>query len=395
MKYPVIYIRGKGNHTARFSELTEGQMSIVGDIGSAMRLLAPAKGGKRDKGGHAFILYEQHDTDADLRDIRFLRSWLPGGGIVLITSDGMTEQQRHEYLRAGVNSALPGNVSREDFLRTLQFMTDYTFVHKAVTGDSSEVRLFRMPLWKRSFDILASLSAIVLLSPLLLVVAAAIKLDSPGPVVYKSKRVGSNYRIFDFLKFRSMRTDADRRLKEFRDLNQYAAQTAPDDSAKMTFDEADIGKLLADTENGMLYADDFAIPEEAHHQQLETEQENAFVKIENDPRITRLGRILRKYSIDELPQLFNILRGDMSVVGNRPLPLYEAERLTSDEYIERFMCPSGLTGLWQVEKRGQAGKLSPEQRKQLDIEYARKMSPWFDLKIILRTFTAFIQKENV
>ena len=105
--------------------------------------------------------------------------------------------------------------------------------------------------------------------------------------------------------------------------------------------------------------------------------------------------VLRKYSIDELPQLFNILRGDMSVVGNRPLPLYEAERLTSDEYIERFMCPSGLTGLWQVEKRGQAGKLSPEQRKQLDIEYARRMSPWFDLKIILRTFTAFIQKENV
>jgi len=99
--------------------------------------------------------------------------------------------------------------------------------------------------------------------------------------------------------------------------------------------------------------------------------------------------------LDELPQLFNILRGDMSVVGNRPLPLYEAERLTSDEYIERFTCPSGLTGLWQVEKRGQAGKLSPEQRKQLDIEYARRMSPWFDLKIILRTFTAFIQKENV
>lgn len=84
----------------------------------------------------------------------------------------------------------------------------------------------------------------------------------------------------------------------------------------------------------------------------------------------------------------------MSVVGNRPLPLYEAERLTSDEYIERFMCPSGLTGLWQVENAGRRGN-SPEQRKQLDIEYARRMSPWFDLKIILRTFTAFIQKENV
>ena len=192
-----------------------------------------------------------------------------------------------------------------------------------------------------------------------------------------------------------MRTDADRRLKELGELNQYAAQPQEADSGKMVLGEEEMRRLLEDTQNGMLYADDFVIAEETHHHKVETEQENAFVKIENDPRITRLGRFLRKYSIDELPQLFNILRGDMSVVGNRPLPLYEAERLTSDEYIERFMCPSGLTGLWQVEKRGQAGKLSPEQRKQLDIEYARQMSPWFDLKIILRTFTAFIQKENV
>ena len=226
--------------------------------------------------------------------------------------------------------------------------------------------------------------------------AVAVKLDSPGPVIYRSKRVGSNYRVFDFLKFRSMRTDADQRLKELSSLNQYAADAGKDSgTSKISLDDEEMKKLLADMESGMLFADDFAIPEEEHQQIVDTEQENAFVKIENDPRITRLGRFLRKYSIDELPQLFNILRGDMSVVGNRPLPLYEAERLTSDEYIERFMCPSGLTGLWQVEKRGGAGKLSPEQRKQLDIEYARRMSPWFDLKIILRTFTAFIQKENV
>ena len=85
-------------------------------------------------------------------------------------------------------------------------------------------------------------------------------------------------------------------------------------------------------------------------------KESPFVKIENDPRVTRIGRFIRKYSIDELPQLFNVLKGDMSIVGNRPLPLYEAELLTSDAYIDRFMAPSGLTGLWQVEKRGGAGR---------------------------------------
>ena len=160
-----------------------------------------------------------------------------------------------------------------------------------------------------------------------------VALDSPGPAIFRQERLGLNGKPFMIYKFRTMRLDAEA--------------------------------------NGPRWA---AVC---------------------DTRCTRFGQFLRRTRLDELPQLWNILRGDMSVVGNRPLPLYEAERLTSDEYIERFMCPSGLTGLWQVEKRGGAGKLSPEQRKQLDIEYARRMSPWFDLKIILRTFTAFIQKENV
>ena len=85
----------------------------------------------------------------------------------------------------------------------------------------------------------------------------------------------------------------------------------------------------------------------------------------------------------------------MSVVGNRPLPLYEAELLTSDEYVQRFMGPAGLTGLWQVEKRGGAGKMSAEERKQLDIKYAKEFSFGMDMRIIIKTFTAFIQKEDV
>uniref|UniRef100_UPI0025830BF8 sugar transferase n=1 Tax=Parabacteroides goldsteinii TaxID=328812 RepID=UPI0025830BF8 len=145
----------------------------------------------------------------------------------------------------------------------------------------------------------------------------------------------------------------------------------------------------------LLFSDNLSTSENNYLKTKRTERSNAFFKLENDPRITRVGHFIRKYSIDELPQLFNILKGDMSVVGNRPLPLYEAELLTSDEYVQRFMGPAGLTGLWQVEKRGGAGKMSAEERKQLDIKYAKEFSFRMDMRIIIKTFTAFIQKEDV
>ena len=152
--------------------------------------------------------------------------------------------------------------------------------------------------------------------------------------------------------------------------------------------------ILAD-EEVMLIGDDFVVSESDFSKQKNEEINNAFVKIENDPRITKVGRFIRKYSIDELPQLFNILKGDMSVVGNRPLPLYEAEKLTGDACIDRFMAPAGLTGLWQVEKRGDSGAMSAEERKQLDIQYGQTYNFALDMKIIFKTLTAFIQKENV
>ena len=189
-----------------------------------------------------------------------------------------------------------------------------------------------------------------------------------------------------------MYSDADQRLKEFQHLNQYVDHKIQ--VSKQPVDRIDLDFEYLD-ENKLLFSDDEIIEEKEFLQKQFVEQENAFVKIENDPRVTKVGRYIRKYSIDELPQLFNILKGDMSVVGNRPLPLYEAELLTSDDYIERFSAPAGLTGLWQVEKRGGKGKMSPEERKALDIQYARNMSFWLDLKIIFRTFTAFIQKESV
>ena len=233
------------------------------------------------------------------------------------------------------------------------------------------------------------------ISPLFIGTALAIRLESKGLVIYKAKRAGSNYQIFDFYKFRSMYTDADKHLKEYSALNQYRTENADADRQPSQASPLDRIEQVTEAETPVLVSDDYIIPEQEYLQQKKEQQTHAFVKIENDPRITRVGRFIRKYSIDELPQLFNILKGDMSVVGNRPLPLYEAELLTNDNYAERFMAPAGLTGLWQVEKRGDSGRMSAEERNQLDIRYARQFSFGMDLKILLKTFTAFIQKENV
>lgn len=119
-----------------------------------------------------------------------------------------------------------------------------------------------------------------------------------------------------------------------------------------------------------------------------------FFKVKDDPRITKCGKFLRNSSLDELPQLFNVLLGDMSIVGNRPLPLYEAVSLTTDEWAERFMAPAGITGLWQVSKRG-SEEMSTAERVSLDIDYARTRSLGGDFKIMLKTPTALLQKTNV
>lgn len=243
---------------------------------------------------------------------------------------------------------------------------------------------FRLPLWKRFFDILFSLFALIVLSPIFILVALAVRLESRGPIFYAAKRVGSSYKIFNFYKFRSMYTGADKRIGELSKLNQYTKE--------MVIEPL---KIDLASDFNMLVGDDTQISESQYIRESRIKQDRAFVKLQSDPRVTKVGRFIRKYSIDELPQLFNILKGDMSVVGNRPLPLYEAEKLTSDEYVERFMAPAGLTGLWQVEKRGKSDSMSADERKLLDITYARNFSFIMDVKIILKTFTAFIQKEDV
>lgn len=120
----------------------------------------------------------------------------------------------------------------------------------------------------------------------------------------------------------------------------------------------------------------------------------AFIKIKNDPRITRVGRFIRMTSLDELPQLINVLKGEMSIVGNRPLPIYEAVQLTYDGAARRFDAPAGITGLWQVTKRGK-DEMSEQERIALDVKYAENRSFWGDISILFRTLPAMRQHEVV
>jgi len=333
------------------------------------------------------VFYEQDKVEKDVAEIKKIRKKLPNQYIVLVTPS-FDKEDSLEYLRAGINNTISNQPKAETVNEIFDFAKRKLKELSEQEGTREQIKKFKLPIWKRCFDIVFSSFAILCLSPLLLITALAIRIESKGQIIYKSKRVGSNYRIFDFLKFRSMYTGADKRLKEFNNLNQYQAEVEPENFWGVD-DDTEINEDI------VLISDDFVISEQDYINKKAQEQKNSFVKLENDPRITKVGHIIRKYSIDELPQLINILKGDMSVVGNRPLPLYEAELLTSDEYIDRFMAPAGLTGLWQVEKRGDSGKMSAEERKLLDIKYAKTFSFWLDIKIILKTVTAFIQKEDV
>ncbi|MDD4578960.1 MAG: sugar transferase [Anaerolineaceae bacterium] len=340
------------------------------------------------------LLYERQSLQSDIRSIKFLRSMQTQVYILLVTDD-LPDSDRMHYIQAGVNDTVSPSAGLEEFTGLFQFIQKYKpngQYNKRI--DFPDVGSFKMPIPKRVFDVLISFFALLFLSPLLLLVSLAIRLESKGPIFYKSKRVGSNYHIFDFWKFRSMYVDADKRLKEMGNLNQYASDVTDQVYQSLVNAEFDLQDLDLSDES-FLVDDEFIIPEEDYVAQNRQKTDNAFVKIEKDPRVTKVGQFIRKYSIDELPQLINILKGDMSIVGNRPLPLYEAELLTKDNSVERFIAPAGLTGLWQVQKRGDAGKLSAEERKQLDIYYAQHYSLWLDIKIIFRTFTAFIQKEDV
>ena len=355
---------------------------------------------------HFILLYEKGLRNEDVTAITYIKKKCKSIYIILLT-EVLPDEERKAYQKCGINDTLSVDASITEINKKIQFISDRENVMFDIEAPKYKILKFKIPLWKRTFDIIFSLLGIIILSPVFIATAIAIKLESKGPVIFKSKRVGTNYTIFNFLKFRSMYTDAEQRLKEIaKTSNQYAldkpdgpfvASSIPlGDEAEKATSAINMGaEMMISDDEVMLVGDDFVVSETEFNKEKEEDNNNAFVKIENDPRVTKVGKFIRKYSIDELPQLFNILRGDMSIVGNRPLPLYEAEKLTADASIDRFMAPAGLTGLWQVEERGKGGNMSAEERKQLDIYYGRNYNFLMDMKIIFRTLTAFIQKDNV
>jgi len=247
---------------------------------------------------------------------------------------------------------------------------------------------------KRAMDIAIAAPALIVLAPVFAIIALLIRLDSKGPVFYVSKRVGQRYRTFPLFKFRTMHVDADERLDDLQHLNQYRDDDAEVETTTAHPSPSWTRYRQAAKGTPLLVQDDAMIPEEVHRRRAAVEEKSVFVKLDRDPRITPVGRVLRNTSLDELPQLVNVLLGHLSLVGNRPLPPYEAEQLTRDGDVERFLAPAGITGLWQVTKRG-TGDVTPEERVALDVKYARTCSLWTDLRILARTLPALFQQEDV
>lgn len=364
--------------------------------------------------------------------------------------DSIDDTIRKELMKEQVNELFERDFDRESFKLRTKYL-----IQSAANGnlrkkktEVQDIPQYKMPVAKRIFDIAVSLTLLIFLTPLFLLIALLIRIESKGPIFYSSRRAGTGYNIFNFYKFRSMFTGADQKLKDLTHLNQY--KTQKNEGPEVCADGKAIGQLvqtpaikektgelvmkmmdnmnltnvnnyiwdqynkITSAENttptvaekcteciqkgncchSVLYLDGKAVCEKVHIMAKKEKSEGTFIKISNDPRVTKVGKILRNTSIDELPQLFNVLKGDMSIVGNRPLPLYEAEKITTDAFAMRFLAPAGITGLWQVTKRGKSD-MSEEERMQLDNEYAKNYSFWRDIKIILRTVPALFQKENV
>ncbi|HVP42855.1 MAG TPA: sugar transferase [Terriglobales bacterium] len=279
--------------------------------------------------------------------------WYEEGSVigVIFTEMGTANEGAIKIILNRVTSALRNNLSVRDI--NAISISCHLYPEQSEKHRPQKVRLFYhdehvgagsrtgAQVMKRALDIVGSATAILMLSPVFLVIAALIKLTSKGPVLFRQNRVGQYGAPFTFLKFRSMYLNSDSKIHQ-----EYVTSFI---SGK--------GKRHASKDGGIY-------------------------KITNDPRVTPLGRFIRRTSLDELPQFFNVLRGDMSLVGPRPPVPYEFEAYDVWHRKRVFEVKPGITGLWQIKGRS---RTNFDDMVRLDLQYARNWSIWMDIKILLQT----------
>jgi exopolysaccharide biosynthesis polyprenyl glycosylphosphotransferase len=290
----------------------------------------------------AYVLAGEVDLVGSPADLAALRSALDGTDARVVVLAGAERLPDVELLRVLHSVRLRG-VPLRVVPGALALMRGRTILSEGMGMPLLDVRYPQLDnhqrALKRALDVAVSAVGLLLLAPLFAAVALAIKLDSAGPVLFRQKRVGADEKTFICLMFRSMRADAERLQESLEPLN---------------------------------------------------EAEGAVFKMRRDPRVTRVGALLRRWSIDELPQLVNVLKGEMSLVGPRPLPVRDFLRMEEEDK-RRLGAVPGMTGYWQISGRS---NLSFEDMVRLDLHYVENWSLSFDLKIILKTLGAVLRREG-
>jgi len=278
-------------------------------------------------------------AEAYLASVREVLDRTGARGVVLVGAEGLPDEELLELIHSVRLRGVPLRVVPGAFA----LMRGRTILSEGMGVPLLEVHYPGLDntqrTLKRVLDVTVSVAGLVLLSPLFLVVALAVRLDSPGPVLFRQKRVGADEKVFVCYMFRTMQEDAEGRQADLEDLN---------------------------------------------------EVEGPAFKIRDDPRVTRVGRLLRRWSIDESPQLVNVLKGEMSLVGPRPLPVRDFLKM-EESHKRRLGAVPGMTGYWQTSGRSD---LSFEEMVRLDLYYIENWSLSFDLKIILKTLGAVLRREG-
>jgi exopolysaccharide biosynthesis polyprenyl glycosylphosphotransferase len=275
----------------------------------------------------------------DLAALRETLDHTGARGVILAGAERLPDEEFLELLRSVRLRGVPLRVVPG----ALALMRSRPVLSESMGLPLLEVRYPRLDnsqrALKRALDVAVSSGGLVLLSPLFLAITAAIRLDSPGPILFRQKRVGADEKVFICYMFRSMYEGAERLQEELEPLNEAGGP---------------------------------------------------FFKIKDDPRVTPVGRFLRRSSLDELPQLVNVLKGEMSLVGPRPLPVRDFQRM-EETHKRRLGAVPGMTGYWQISGRS---SLSFEEMVRLDLYYIENWSLSFDVKIILRTLGAVLRREG-